>query len=185
MFALASCGGGAAGTGGAAPTSTGPAPSTTDTGSECADTVELVLVAERSPVDATFVARGGGAYVDPNGELRVIFGDRPFALLAEPPDDLVTVAVNVPLDGTEPRETTYTSAADDVTLDVTRRDAEGSISSSFGLEGTGDEISLEITEIGDGFLCADVIAASNPTAGSVTLALSGTIEVPFGDFEDL
>jgi hypothetical protein len=176
LAALGACGG----DGGGAPGSQ----ETTRGGTGCATTVTLTLEADRGPIDSTFEARGGGAYVDPNGEFHVVFGDQPFELAGQQPDDLVTVAMQVPLQGAAPAATTYTSADDGLNLDVSRSDAEGSITSSFGLEGTGDEVSMEITELGDDFLCATVLAASNPETGGA-LDLSGTIEVPYGDFADL
>ena len=153
-------------------------------GTGCADTVDLQLDADRAPVHATFVARGGGAYVDQNGDFHVVFGDRVFGLAEEPPADLVSVSMLIPIAGAAPKETTYTSRDDEVNLDVTRRDDAGAISTSFGLPGTGDEVALEVTSLGGGFLCAAVSAASNPAADT-SLQLSGTIEVPYGAFEDL
>jgi hypothetical protein len=67
---------------------------------------------------------------------------------------------------------------------VSRQDDADSITSSFGLKGTGDEVTLEITELGDDYLCADVFASSLPETGRL-LHLAGTIEVPYGEFEDL
>ncbi len=161
----------------------GPDARETTGGTGCADTVTIALEADRGPIDDTFVARGGGAYVDADGDLHVVFGSQAFDLGGAQPEDLVSVAMLVPLDGEAPEAREYTSGRDGVNLDVSRRDQDRSITSSFGLEGTGDEVTLEITELGDDHLCASVLASSLPETGRL-LHLAGTIEVPYGPLED-